>query len=273
VQPKIASRLMCIAVVTVAVEILLSAQAGTGTRPSFEVASIKLSNTKNSAVSLGFKPGSGRLAARNISAKVLIAFAYQLQDFQISGGQGWVSSDHFDVDARADDDVAAPDQVFLMVQSLLADRFRLTVHRETKESSVYALVVGRGGLKIKLSSDQTLGAGLGPHGDMKIGPGSLIATAVPLSLFASLLSRQLGGRSVINRTGLTGRYDIELRWSPDVGQTQFGAGASGDTPSPTNIAGPSIFTAVQEELGLKLESTKGPAEILVIDYIEKPSAN
>jgi uncharacterized protein (TIGR03435 family) len=174
---------------------------------------------------------------------------------------------------------AGPDQVRLMLRSLLEDRFQLKLHREIRESSVYALEVGRGGLKMKPSADQTSAdvsgpspPGAGPnHGAIRIGAGSLIGNAVTMPLFTRMLSQRLD-RTVVDKTNLAGRFDLQLQWTPDVGETPFSPG--GDVlPPAVDSSGVSIFTAVQEQLGLKLESQKGPVEMFVIDSVEKPSGN
>jgi uncharacterized protein (TIGR03435 family) len=157
-----------------------------------------------------------------------------------------------------------------MLQSLLAERFNLKLHRETRESTVYALVLGRNGLKMRPSKDQTLWAGDFPDGSpdgrpvtaggpTELAPGRLRGEAIPMTMFVNLLAGPLG--PVMNKTGLAGRFDIDLRYDPASGQSPDAA----DTPS--------LFTAIQEQLGLRLESAKGPVEFLVIEHIERPSAN
>jgi uncharacterized protein (TIGR03435 family) len=178
-----------------------------------------------------------------------IALAYQVQEFQISGGPGWIGSDRFDVEGKAEDPKADPSQLRLMLQSLLEDRFQLKLHSETREAPVYALVVTNGGPKIKLVADQTTPTvngpaqpGAGPNrGAMRIGGGSLVGNAVMLSLFARLLSQRLD-RSVIDRTHLNGRFDIKLNWTPDVGETSLDPG--GNPLPPSDSGGPSLFTAI-----------------------------
>lgn len=244
-------------------------------RPEFDVASIK-PNKASGGVSFGV--GNGGASGRNVTLQMLIGLAYRLQDFQISGGPSWVSSDRFDVEAKAGDAAVGPDQLRLMLGSLLGDRFKLTLHREMRESSVYGLVVAKDGPKIKRSPDQTspdvngpAPTGAGPNrGAIRLGPGSLIGNAVALPLFTKFLSQRLD-RIVIDKTNLTGRFDIRLQWTPGFGESQFDPG--GKILPSADSSGPSIFAAIQEQLGLKLESTKAPIEILVIDHAQKPSAN
>jgi bla regulator protein BlaR1 len=251
------------------------APAGTANRPVFELASIKPSS--NSPDTLEFGAGDGQGGGRYVTLKILVGLAYRLQDFQISGGPGWVSSDRFDVEGKAQDPTADPDQCRLMLQSLLEDRFQLRLHRETKEAPIYALVVGEGGPKIKWSADQTsppvngpAPPGVGPnHGAINIGRSSLIGNAATMALFTRFLSQRLG-RTVIDKTNLTGRFDIQLRWSPDVGEVPFDPGGILFTSRANDSSEPSVFAAIQDQLGLKLESTRAPVDILVIDHAERP---
>ncbi len=202
----------------------------------------------------------GRFSAQNVTARFLIAIAYGVQNFQVATVPGWVDTDHFDVEARIDGSKEEKGQERAMIQSLLADRFMLLIHPETRESTIYALVAAPGGPKIRASADQMPGGGMTPRGSMNIGASNLVGIGVPLGLFASLLGTRLD-RTVIDQTNLPGRYDIDLRWTSDAVETQ------------PDASGPSIFTAAQEQLGLKLQSGKGQAGFLVIDRIEKPSAN
>lgn len=198
-----------------------------------------------------------------------------------------MDSERFDIEGE--DPRADPDQLRLMLRSLLEDRFKLKVHRETKEGPVYALVLAKGGAKIKLSRDQSpenvdgpAPPGAGPnHGAIRIGAGNLVGNAVTLSWFATMLSQRLD-RLIVDKTNLTGRYDIRLQWTPNAGEYPYDLGGN---RLPTSIidmsgtavtldpSGPSIFSAMQEQLGLKLESAKAPVELLVIDHVEKPSEN
>jgi len=146
-----------------------------------------------------------------------------------------------------------------MMQALLADRFKLALHRDTKELPVYALTIARGGPKLSASG--------GEFPRMRIGRGQIEAQKWTMAKFASDLARQLG-RPVIDRTELAGTYDFKLEWTPD--ESQPGSAEPGGERT-ISVVGPSIFTALQEQLGLRLESTKGPVEILVVDHVEKPS--
>lgn len=214
----------------------------------------------------------GRVIARNVTARFLVAVAYGLQPFQISGGPGWVDSDRFDVEARLEDAKTNSGQEGLMMKALLANRFKLVLHKDAGESSVYALVVGGNGLKIKASADQTPGTGMSPLGTMRIGATGLVGTGVPLGLLASLLGTRLG-QTVVDRTNVAGRYDIDLRWTPDTAMVPSASAEPGEALPPPDTSGPSIFTAIQEQLRLKLQPTRGASGFLVIDQMEKPTAN
>jgi uncharacterized protein (TIGR03435 family) len=149
-----------------------------------------------------------------------------------------------------------------MLQTLLKDRFHLAVHREEKELPMYRLVVSRNGPRLRESA--VSGA---PQPRMSMG--QITDEKANMDTLASQLGQQLG-RFVSNQTGLKGDFDFHVEWAPDPGQNQ---GGESDTPSPAGVDGPSIFTALQDQLGLKLESAKGPVEVLVIDHVEKPDAN
>jgi uncharacterized protein (TIGR03435 family) len=213
----------------------------------------------------------------------LITLAYRVRDFQITGGPGWLGTDGWDIEARVEEgsfslpttppDPNTPDPMSIRLQSLLEDRFKLKFHRDTKELPIYELSIAKGGPKIKLSDDQIFSIpgqagtpppqpGTVPRGGIRRSPGSLTAAAVPISTLAWTLA-QLLGRPVVDKTGLQGLYDCKLQWAPD----------SPPAASPNDPGGPSIFTAVQEELGLKLDSAKGPVDIIVIDSVQKPSEN
>ena len=287
-----------------AVAATLAAQAPPPQAPAggwaFEVASIKPNNSGDGRVMMQNQPG--RMTMTNVTLKLLIRQAYQLQDFQITGGPGWITSDHFDINAKTPDGFAptpgppapgsGPGPMQLMLRALLAERFKLGVHNETKESPIYALIVARSDGKLGPSlrkSDTDCAAqfaaarGRGPlpppalpqPGEpipcgMRIGPGNLAMGGSPLSQFANSLA-MFTGRVVLDRTGLAGNYDVTLTWTPDQ-MPQRPPGAP--DPLINGVAidpnGPSLFTAVQEQLGLKLDSQRGPVDMLVIDRAEKP---
>jgi uncharacterized protein (TIGR03435 family) len=233
-------------------------------------------NKKNCCYSGG--AGNGQAGAKNSTLKSLISLAYKVQEFQIVGGPGWIGSERFDVEGRTEDKTADPDRLRLMLRSLLEDRFQLKLHMETREAPIYALVVAKGGLKIKLSADQTSPEingpskpGAGPNrGAVRFGPGTMMGNAANFSLFVRFLSQRLD-RPIVDRTGLSGRYDFLLQWAPEIGEARVDPAGN---PVPVgDTTGPSIFSAIQEQLGLRLESTKGPVEVLVIDRAEMPDEN
>jgi uncharacterized protein (TIGR03435 family) len=257
-------------------------------RPEFAVTSVKPNHT-GCCTTWGAGNRGGGGGGKNVTLKELMGFAYRLQQFQISGGPRWIGSDRFDIEGKAEDPNAGFDQVRLMLQSLFEDRFKLKVHRETKPSAVYALVVEKGGPKIKLSRDQSpenvdgpAPPGAGPsHGAIRIGVGNLVGNAVTLSWFATMLSQRLD-RLIVDKTNLAGRFDIRLQWAPTPGENPFDQGGNklpsaiidnGGATLTADSSGPSIFSAIQEQLGLKLESAKAPVDVLVIDHVEKPSEN
>jgi uncharacterized protein (TIGR03435 family) len=236
------------------------------------------------------------LKIENASVTDLIKFAYGIKsNAQLSKGPGWIDSDKFDIDAKIEESQVEamkklppdqlPDQERLMLQSLLADRFGLKLTSQTKELPVYALVVAKSGPKLKeaeilpLPQSEQSSPLPSPGEPRKPGahlpellmgrPGKLTAGEMPMPFFTDWISRQpeMADRVVIDATGLKGRYNFELTWTPDNGQPNLLNG------TPQENTGPSIFTAFQEQLGLKLEPQKAPVETLVIDHIERPSEN
>jgi uncharacterized protein (TIGR03435 family) len=245
----------------------------------FEAASIKRSAPMEPGmVRMGVQilPG-GRISMVGVTVRTLIQRAYGVRDFQIVGGPDWLGSERYDITAKPEEK-ATQDQVNVMLQALLKDRFKLQFHRETKEMPTYALVVAKGGAKFLASKhaeeapDDGSGKPRGTSIRMK-GRGEFELANAPLTALATQLGQVLG-RSVLDRTELAGNYDFELKWTPDESQPgMMRREPGGDGPPPSDMAGVSIFTALQDELGLKLESTKGPVEILVIEAARKASEN
>jgi uncharacterized protein (TIGR03435 family) len=253
-------------------------------RPEFEVASIRPSASYDGRILVQVLPGGG-LRISGATLKFLLTLAYEVRSFQISGGTGWINSDRFDVLAKADrsaDSENVPsdpgqitegqrkimqEQMRPKLQALLADRFQLKLHRETREEPVYALVVGKSGTRLQQANGNEVSGSRG----LRIRRGQLTGSVATLEMLTTALANQLG-RPVLDRTGLKGTFDFKLQWAPDaapVGPSPPG----GETPSLPDPNGPSIFTALQEQLGLKLESAKGRVELLVIDHLERPSEN
>jgi uncharacterized protein (TIGR03435 family) len=228
---------------------------------------------------------------------MLIRQAYQVQDFQMAGGPGWIDSDRFDIDARAGVDIApvppgtiGPMQ--LMIQSLLADRFQLKVHRETREQPIYSLALartdGRRGPQLRPSGAECApvtvpggfpapppppagprAAGAPPTCPSLAGPFFISGRRMTMAQLASGLSTRVN-RVVVDRTGLEGNFDLELSFTPDDAQPGQPLRLNGVD---LDLNAPSIYTALQEQLGLKLDSQRGPVEVLVIDSVERPTEN
>jgi uncharacterized protein (TIGR03435 family) len=238
---------------------------------TFEVASIKPAAPGALGFRSRFTPG-GRFTASNISLKELIAAMWRIPEFQISGGPAWLGSARYDISAKPENNPKDGD-VMPMIQSLLADRFQLRFHRETRELPILALVVARkdGKLGARLTESKDCSA-VDPSkpgcGRINRSPRTIRATSVSLGTLAHSLAEILG-RTVVDKTGLTGTFDISVEWAPDDAQLAM---LPPGVPRPTSD-GPSIFVAIQEQLGLKLESQKGPVEMFVIDRAEKPSEN
>jgi uncharacterized protein (TIGR03435 family) len=248
-------------------------------RPTFEVASIKRSTFGTDGAR--FNGQVGRVTVTNNSLRNIIRNAWGLQAFQIVGGPDWINNDRWDIVAKAEGNPQGP-EMLAMVQNLLADRFKLVVHRETREMPIYALVLAKPdralGPKLRASSidcqkEMTAaiarGGGAPPRDGkllcgIRIVSGHLEMNAVPMTNFARNIS-PIAGRSVVDKTGLTGDFDGELTWTPDAS-----LGAPQDGPPPAND-GPSLFTAMQEQLGLKLDAQRGPVEVLVIDSVDRPT--
>jgi bla regulator protein blaR1 len=246
----------------------------------FEVASIKPADPNGRGMRVQFAPG-GRLTMNGATVKFLIQQAYGVKDFQITGGPNWIGSDRYDISTKAEGEGdITPEQVKPMMQALLADRFKLTLHRETKEQPVYALVVGKNGPKLKESAPEENvgardGASDGPRrGGMQIRMtrGQITAQGMSMEMLANQLSNRLG-RNVLDKTELKGSYDFTLEFTPEGTQPMGPRDGGAEAPPPPESGAPSIFTAVQEQLGLKLESQKGQVELLVLDRIERPSEN
>jgi len=253
--------------------------------PAFDVVSIKPDKTGGGMIRVMNRPDG--YSATNISLKMLIQAAYGIREDLISGTPGWAESTRYDIDAKVDGaDVEAlkklsPEQRRLILQPLLADRFKLKVHTETKQLPVFELVVAKGGPKLKEATAGDTYAngikgpdGVGRGGMVRMGRGQLTAQGVPMTSVVNILSQQLH-RTVIDKTGLAGKYDLELNWTPDEGEG-MGPPPGGGQPhgdAPPEGSGPSIFTAIQEQLGLKLQSGKGPVDTLVIDHVEMPTEN
>lgn len=240
--------------------------------PSFDVAAIHLHTPVPHERSHIFNT-SGRFLAMNESLKGILQWAFDIPASRIIGGPGWLGSTRFDIDAKAEsgldtlpnsDPVAARVEKRRMVQNLLAERFGLVAHTETRVLPIYVLVVAKSGPKFLVSrADGTLiNSG---NGRMQVEGGENT-----VALLAEQLAEVLG-RVVVDKTGVEGRYKMTLRWSPD--NLLMTTDSSGRTTFEPDQADPPLLTAIQEQLGLKLEDSKGPVEVLAIDHVEMPSEN
>lgn len=266
------------------------AQQPAGNSPTFEVASIKPAEPQSTGhvrVMMGGDPG--RVNYTNVTLKNVLTRAYDVKSYQITG-PSWIDGERYDIVAKVPDG-APKEQIPAMLQNLLAERFKMKLHRETKEQPVYALVVGKNGPKLTKAAEgvparQTIGHGGGPTrrgAMMMISNGRLEARGATVTAFAEMLSN-LMDRPVVDMTKIEGNYDIALEVSMEdlTGLRRMGAmagpgpGARGPeegAPAPDSTPAPSIFTVVQQ-LGLKLESRKAPIEYLVVDQAEKvPTEN
>jgi uncharacterized protein (TIGR03435 family) len=257
--------------------LVAASAAGQGsTRPTIEVATIRLNTGGGRG---GMRGDPGRFTVSNTPLRTMIRNAYKAPDYTISGGPAWMNSDRYDIEAKVDGELKGDDLLFAL-KTLLEDRFQLKVHRETKEGTVYLLTAAKGGPKLSPSNcivvdpahmppapasgekvpemcGRNKGGGTTTSrmlniAGLKIDEPDPAATVPGLTFYLSSILE----RTVIDKTGLTGRFDVHLEYTPQL---------DGD--------GLSIFTAVQEQLGLKLESAKGPVETLVVDRVERPSAN
>ena len=236
--------------------LMLAQTPGSEKRAEFEVASIRPTATGDGSFTYDFPPG-GRFSGRNLTVQNLLRIAYGLQNYQISGGPGWIASAGFDIQARAAAGAGelSREQVLQMVQALLADRFHLATHRETRQLPVYALVIGKTGPRL-----EGAGSSAAPAKE-QLKMGQLITQKMSMTMLANILASDLK-RPVRDETGLKGEFAFTLEWAQGLGESDAGQSSR-----------PSLFTAVQEQLGLILEAAKGPIEVLVIDRVERPPEN
>jgi uncharacterized protein (TIGR03435 family) len=234
---------------------------------AFEVATIKQSKPDEKGRFIQMR-GTDRFVAQNFTLKLLIAGAYNLNPRTISGGPGWMDSDHFDIVAITPGDVR-PDreEQMTMLRQLLADRFKLTFHRERREFSIYELEVAPGGPKLRPSKAD---ADEPPAVVSMVYPQKVVLPArnATMADFVAMMQRAMMDRPVVDGTGLKGRYDFDLEWAPD--ETQFG----GELPRASSDAQAApLFTAIREQLGLEFKATRGPVDALVVDGAERPTEN
>jgi uncharacterized protein (TIGR03435 family) len=238
--------------------------------PSFEVATIKPSVPNRPGKGFGFR--ADRFRTVNTNLNDLIAFAYGLHAKQIVGAPDWFGTDLYDIEAKPDTEGRpSQKQMAAMVQKLLADRFKLTFHKDKKELAVYVVTVANGEPKMRKSA-------AGPNDPPAFffrQLGDLVVRNQTMADFATWMQSGVMDRPVVDQTGLTGRYDFELKWTPDESQFgQFrGTGVTIQPPTDEANAAPGLYTAIQEQLGLKMGPAKIPDDVIVIDHAEKPTDN
>jgi uncharacterized protein (TIGR03435 family) len=256
-------------IIAVFVCVAQSAVGAPASRPEFEAAAIRPSGVCEG----GGAPQPGRLRLRCVTVGALIQMAYGYfangssytpKVLQISGAPGWVDSDRYDIEATAEGN---PDQATMrgpMLQALLEDRFRLRFHHETTEGAVYALTVAKGGIRMARMDAGNCAPLCGTETRKRSGQMLTVSVrGISLADLADGLLVELAGRTVIDKTGIGGLFDLRVEFSPD----------RNSTASTDDAVGPSIFTALQEQLGLKLESARGSVKLFVIDHVERPSGN
>jgi len=228
--------------------------------PRFQVATIKPSRPDESRT---MQYQGNRFATTNTSVVDLLKYAYGFQDREIAGGPKWLSTQKFDLVGDPETQTRPSASEFKkMVQNLLADRFHLAAHYETRDLSVFEIVPAKGGPRLTESIRP-------PDGPPVVGysPGWLTVGNATIADLAIFLQRYVTDRPVFDHTGIAGRYDLSLRWTPDDAQTE-GSGQADDKNSL-----PGLFTAIQEQLGLKLQEEKRPAQVFVVDRVDMPSEN
>jgi uncharacterized protein (TIGR03435 family) len=245
-------------------------QMAANANPSFEVATIKPSASNRPGKNAGFR--GGHFMTRNTNVNDLIALAYGLHAKQIVGAPDWFGTDLYDIEGKPDaEGIPNETQIRTMLQKLLAERFKLTFHHDKRELSVYVISVASGGPKItKSTSDPNALPTFGFQG-----LGNLIVRNMTMTGFATWMQSGVMDKPVVDQTELSGRYDFQLKWTPDESQFAQFRGTGTVVPPPTNDpnAPPSLYTAMQEQLGLKMGPAKFPDDVIVIDHVEKPSEN
>jgi uncharacterized protein (TIGR03435 family) len=259
----------------------LAPSAALAQQPAFEVATVKRNVSGSTSASNRALPG-GRVTITNNTLWNIIRNFQRIQQYQLIGGPDWLSTERWDIVAKAEGD-PPPERMIEMVKTLVADRFKLATHTETREMPIYALVLVKadGSLGPQLHRSTTDCAAIfaetrarggapprrpggGPLCGTNMDTGRMATSAVTIADLARNLS-SVAGRSVVDKTGLTGTFDLELTWAPD----GPAGGTPGGGPPPVNDS-PSLFTATQEQLGLKLDAQRGPVEVLVIDSAQRP---
>ena len=277
---RLAVFILATTALTAQVRSAVLAQVRQPTTPAFEIASIKVNSSGSQNFGFTPQPG-GVLVATNVSARQMVTYAYSMQNSRVEGGPDWLDAVRYDISAKAAGP-ATQDQMLPMLRTLLADRFKLVMHIDPRDTPIFALVRaradGRLGPQLRASSitdcdaareAQARGAAIAASDGRPIcggrtrGAGLIIAGAVSMEELARNTSR-MAGRVVVDRTGLQGRYDFDLKFNPD---GELAAATPADRPPD---ALPSFFVALEEQLGLKLEPQRAPVDVVVIDSIQRP---
>jgi uncharacterized protein (TIGR03435 family) len=265
-----------------------SAAVASSPLPAFDVVSIKPDRSGGMMMRIGMSPDG--ITVTNLPVADLIRQAFGVSIDRLVGGPGWINSDRFDIDAKVAPEDAAKlksltgPQRWVMFIPVLEDRFGLKFHHESRNLTQYVLIVSKAGLKMKEATPGDIypngihppsggsGAGL-----MWMQPGEFTGQGAPIENLVRSLCFVLGG-TIVDQTGLTGKYDFNLKWTPEVGSgmpagpSDGGPAGAGNAPAAGN-SGPSLFTALEEQLGLKLDAKKVPTDVIVIDHVEQPSPN
>jgi uncharacterized protein (TIGR03435 family) len=234
---------------------------------AFDAASVKLNTAGNGGINM--RTQHGRLTVENASVFQIIQQAFLVKQFQLSGGPAWIMTERYNIDARMEKDDISDDDLWFSLQPLLANRFHLKFHRETKTMPVFSLVLAKAGPKFQAHKEgadgkdrQRLGVSIGS------GRGKLTATKTTMASFADSLGQQVD-RIIVDNTGLKGKYDFTLEWSPENHEGSIVSAVE----EKVGLTGLSIFEALPQQLGLKLESTKGPVQVIVVDSVDRPTSN
>jgi len=239
-------------------------------KPTFEVATIKPSqpDAQGRSILVG-RGGTNLFTTTNTPLSDLINFAYGVHARQVVGAPSWVESERYDISAKPDQPgIPNVTQLKSMVQQLLTDRFGLTFHRDKKELSAYVLTAAKTGVKLAKSEAPGNLPGFGGRG-----PGSVAIRNSTMAEFADFLQSRIVERPVVDQTNLSGRFDFMLKWTPDAAQLANAGGTAAPPPPPEADAPPDLFAAMQQQLGLRLESAKTPVDVMVIDKVQKPTEN
>ena len=268
---------LCVVIVLPGHTQQVSQPAAAAKLPPFDVISVKVNDSAAHQIMMNFTPDGIRTI--NVPIEFILRDAFGVNDDQLINTPGWAKSVSYDIEAKvAPDDVPAlknlnREQRAAMMLNILTDRFKLAYHRETRTLPEYALVVAKGGSKLQEFKDSTDENGKPRGNRMMMSGTSLTADGIDMVSFTRLLSQRVG-RPIVDKTGLAGKYSFKLNWAnePHDGEGPGGPPHDG-APAASGDTGPSIFTAVQEQLGLKLDSEKGPVDVIVIDHLEQPVAN